>query len=168
MELTIHQPWLRRSLFHSPFWPSRIFDQNFGEGLQESDLMSPYWWRPPVTRTPSWAEVGLSEYKVDKNTFSVHLDVKHFSPEELNVKVVNDFVEVHAKHEEVQDEHGFVSREFHRRYKIPEGVDVAALTSSLSPERVLSVSAPMRSIKPAEERTIPIAFQDKPAEKGKK
>ncbi|XP_043936363.1 heat shock protein beta-6 isoform X1 [Protopterus annectens] len=167
MELTIHQPWMRRSPFSFPSWPSRIFDQHFGEGLLESDLLSSLMWRPPLMRVPSWAETGLSEYKLDKDKFSVHLDVKHFAPEELTVKVVNDFVEVHAKHEEVQDEHGFVSREFHRRYKIPEGVDAAAVTSSLSPERVLSISAPTKSIKPAEERSIPITLQDKPAEKKK-
>lgn len=37
---------------------------------------------------------------LDKDRFSVLLDVKHFSPEELSVKVVGDYVEVHAKHEE--------------------------------------------------------------------
>lgn len=32
----------------------------------------------------------------------VFLDVKHFSPEELNVKVVEDYVEIHGKHSERQ------------------------------------------------------------------
>ena len=99
------------------------------------------------------------------------LDVKHFSPEEIAVKVVGDHVEVHARHEErpvsplagagpervggirrregrgtygnlaeplkplsLQDEHGYISREFHRRYRLPPGVDPAAVTSALSPE----------------------------------
>lgn len=37
---------------------------------------------------------------MDKDKFSVLLDVKHFAPEELSVKVVGDHIEVHAKHEE--------------------------------------------------------------------
>lgn len=32
----------------------------------------------------------------------VYLDTKHFSPEELNVKVVDDYVEIHGKHAERQ------------------------------------------------------------------
>lgn len=36
----------------------------------------------------------------DPGHFSVLLDVKHFSPEEISVKVVGEHVEVHARHEE--------------------------------------------------------------------
>lgn len=36
----------------------------------------------------------------DPGHFSVLLDVKHFSPEEIAVKVVGEHVEVHARHEE--------------------------------------------------------------------
>ncbi|KAG8143284.1 putative Alpha-crystallin B chain-like protein [Naja naja] len=49
---------------------------------------------------PSMPDTGLSEMKLDKDKFSVLLDVKHFSPEEIHVKVVGDYIEVHAKHEE--------------------------------------------------------------------
>ncbi|GAB1291886.1 Heat shock protein beta-6 [Apodemus speciosus] len=77
----------------------------------------------------------------DPGHFSVLLDVKHFSPEEISVKVVGDHVEVHARHEERPDEHGFIAREFHRRYRLPPGVDPAAVTSALSPEGVLSIQA---------------------------
>ncbi|XP_049975206.1 heat shock protein beta-6 isoform X2 [Alexandromys fortis] len=77
----------------------------------------------------------------DPGYFSVLLDVKHFSPEEISVKVVGDHVEVHARHEERPDEHGFIAREFHRRYRLPPGVDPAAVTSALSPEGVLSIQA---------------------------
>uniref|UniRef100_A0A7N5JML5 Alpha-crystallin B chain-like n=1 Tax=Ailuropoda melanoleuca TaxID=9646 RepID=A0A7N5JML5_AILME len=103
--------------------------------------------------------------KLDKDKFSVLLDVKHFSPEELNVKVVGDYIEVHAKHEERPDEHGYISREFHRRYMVPKGIDPAALTSALSPEGVLSITAPTKA--PQVERSIPISRQEKPAVTGK-
>ncbi|ETE66350.1 Alpha-crystallin B chain, partial [Ophiophagus hannah] len=94
--------------------------------------------------------------KLDKDKFSVLLDVKHFSPEEIHVKVVGDYIEVHAKHEE---------RPFHRRYTVPKGVDPAAITSALSPEGVLSITAPTKT--PALERSIPITRQEKPAVTGK-
>lgn len=40
--------------------------------------------------------------RLDKDKFYVNLDVKHFSPEELKVKVLGDMIEIHGKHEERQ------------------------------------------------------------------
>uniref|UniRef100_A0A670KHT3 SHSP domain-containing protein n=1 Tax=Podarcis muralis TaxID=64176 RepID=A0A670KHT3_PODMU len=108
-----------------------------------------------------------TQVKMDKDKFSVLLDVKHFSPEEMSVKVIGDYIEVHAKHEERPDEHGYISREFHRRYMIPKGVDPAAITSALSPDGVLSITAPTTQALPGVERSIPISRQEKPAVTGK-
>ncbi|NP_001086479.1 heat shock protein family B (small) member 6 L homeolog [Xenopus laevis] len=168
MDVTIHHPWMRRPPLSPSFFPSRILGQRFGEGVLESDLfpampmpmtLSPYYYSSPSIPQPS--EVGLSEVKLDKDQFSVLLDVKHFSPEELNVKVVGDSVEVHAKHEERLDEHGFISREFHRRYKIPPTVNPGAISSALSAEGLLSIQAPVTASGKQEERSIPIARKDK-------
>ncbi|XP_032112494.1 developmentally-regulated GTP-binding protein 1 [Sapajus apella] len=62
-------------------------------------------------------------------------------------------------HEERQDEHGFISRCFTRKYTLPPGVDPTQVSSSLSPEGTLTVEAPMP--KPAtqsNEITIPVSF----------
>ncbi|KAM3921627.1 heat shock protein beta-6 [Leptodactylus fuscus] len=162
MDITIHHPWMRRPVMAAPLFPSRILGQRFGEGILESELfanmLSPYYMRSPSIPQQ---EAGLSEVKLDKNQFSVLLDVKHFAPEELTVKVVGDYVEVHAKHEERQDEHGFISREFHRRYKLPPTVNPAALNSALSAEGLLSIEAPVKEDTKTEERSIPIARKDK-------
>lgn len=40
--------------------------------------------------------------KMEKDRFTINLDVKHFTPEELGVKVSGDYIEVHAKHEDRQ------------------------------------------------------------------
>ncbi|XP_072011252.1 heat shock protein beta-6 [Engystomops pustulosus] len=163
MDITIHQPWMRRPLMAAPFFPSRILGQRFGEGIMESELFAPMV-NPYYVRSlsiPQQPETGLSEVKLDKDQFSVLLDVKHFAPEELTVKVVGDYVEVHAKHEERPDEHGFISREFHRRYKFPPTVNPAAITSALSAEGLLSIQAPVTDSTKAEERSIPIARKDK-------
>ncbi|XP_014419540.1 alpha-crystallin B chain isoform X2 [Camelus dromedarius] len=100
--------------------------------------------------------------RLEKDRFSVNLDVKHFSPEELKVKVLGDVIEVHGKHEERQDEHGFISREFHRKYRIPADVDPLAITSSLSSDGVLTVNGPRKQAS-GPERTIPITREEKPA-----
>ncbi|XP_053546140.1 heat shock protein beta-6 [Bombina bombina] len=159
MDITIHHPWMRRPVMAPPLFPSRILGQRFGEGVLESELfpffpssISPYYCG--TASVPQ--EPGLSEVKLDKDQFSVLLDVKHFSPEELTVKVLGDYVEVHARHEERQDEHGFISREFHRRYKIPSTVNPAAITSALSAEGLLSIQAPVTTTPKTEERNIPI------------
>ena len=52
-----------------------------------------------------------------------------------------------GKHEERQDEHGYISRHFVRKYKIPEDVDVQKLKSKLSSDGVLSIVAPKKQQK---------------------
>lgn len=89
-------------------------------------------------------------------TFQVILDVQQFTPEEISVKASNNCVVVEGKHEEKQDEHGFISRQFTRRYILPGGYDVADVVSTLSSDGVLTVSAPKRAPPVAGERSIPI------------
>ncbi|CAK6436960.1 unnamed protein product [Pipistrellus nathusii] len=140
----VQPSWLRRASAPLPGLsaPGRLFDQRFGEGLLEAELaalcpttLAPYYLRAPSVALPA------AQVPTDPRHFSVLLDVKHFSPEEITVKVVGEHVEVHARHEERPDEHGYVAREFHRRYRLPPGVDPAAVTSALSPEGVLSIQA---------------------------
>ncbi|XP_044112289.1 heat shock protein beta-6 [Neovison vison] len=140
----VQPSWLRRASAPLPGLsaPGRLFDQRFGEGLLEAELaalcpasLAPYYLRAPSVALPT------AQVPTEPGHFSVLLDVKHFSPEEIAVKVVGDHVEVHARHEERPDEHGYIAREFHRRYKLPTGVDPAAVTSALSPEGVLSIQA---------------------------
>lgn len=60
------------------------------------------------------------------------------------MKTVGNNVIVEAKHEERQDEHGFVSRQFIRRYVLPPSHDVINITSSLSSDGVLTITAPKK------------------------
>lgn len=41
-----------------------------------------------------------------------------------------------------QDDHGYISREFHRRYRLPSNVDQSALSCSLSADGMLTFSGP--------------------------
>ncbi|NWI45892.1 CRYAA protein, partial [Picathartes gymnocephalus] len=167
MDITIQHPWFKRAL--GPFIPSRLFDQFFGEGLFEYDLLplfsstiSPYY-RQSLFR--SVLESGISEVRSDRDKFTIMLDVKHFSPEDLSVKIIDDFVEIHGKHSERQDDHGYISREFHRRYRLPANVDQAAITCSLSNDGMLTFSGPkVPSNMDAghSERPIPVSREEKP------
>jgi crystallin alpha B len=51
---------------------------------------------------------------------------------------------VEGKHEEKQDEHGYVSRHFVRRYILPSDIEVNNIVSSLSSDGVLTVTAPKK------------------------
>lgn len=46
--------------------------------------------------------VCLPQVRSDRDKFTVYLDVKHFSPDELSVKVTDDYVEIQGKHGERQ------------------------------------------------------------------
>ncbi|TTG47516.1 Heat shock protein beta-1 [Bagarius yarrelli] len=86
---------------------------------------------------------GMSEIKQTQDSWKVSLDVNHFAPEELTVKTKDNVVEISGKHEERKDEHGFISRCFTRKYTLPPGAELEKITSSLSPEGVLTVEAPL-------------------------
>lgn len=91
---------------------------------------------------------------VGKDGFQVSMDVAHFKPSELNVRVVDDNIVVEGKHEEREDDHGYISRHFLRRYTLPKGYDPCKVMSSLSSDGVLTVMAPKPQLeeKPNERR----------------
>nr|UNE55971.1 protein lethal(2)essential for life transcript variant X2 [Paroster macrosturtensis] len=95
--------------------------------------------------------------KKEKNpAFQVNVDVQQFRPEEVMVKVVDNCLLVEGKHEERQDIHGYVSREFRRRYILPEDIDINQVSSSLSSDGVLTLTAPKIEAMQSKERIIPI------------
>lgn len=82
--------------------------------------------------------------------------MSHFKPEELSVKTVDNRVIIHGKHEEKQDEHGFIQREFRRTYVLPNDVDPDTIKSSLSGDGILAIMAPRVVCEKATEKVIPI------------
>lgn len=93
---------------------------------------------------------------VGDNGFQVCMDVQQFSPNEISVKTVDNSIIVEGKHEERQDEHGFISRQFTRRYALPKGFDPNSVVSTLSSDGVLTVSAPKPQALENNERVISI------------
>ncbi|KAL0901109.1 hypothetical protein ABMA27_006431 [Loxostege sticticalis] len=144
--------------------PRRLLDQHFGLGLTPQDYLTivaipqntPDYYRNWRNLQAAANDVG-STIKEDKEKFQVNLDVQHFAPEEISVKTVDRFLVVEAKHEERQDEHGFISRSFTRKYALPESVEADAISSKLSSDGVLTISAPLKAPpKAANERVVPI------------
>lgn len=75
MDIAIQHPWFKRAL--GPFYPSRLFDQFFGEGLFEYDLLpflsstiSPYY-RQSLFRTV--LDSGISEVRLRTRCFPLRL-----------------------------------------------------------------------------------------------
>ncbi|VVC99452.1 unnamed protein product, partial [Leptidea sinapis] len=97
-----------------------------------------------------------SSIKSDKDKFQLNLDVQHFAPEEITVKTADGFIIVEGKHEEKKDEHGYISRQFVRRYALPKECNMEAVESRLSSDGVLTVTAPKQTSALKNEKSIPI------------
>lgn len=155
--------------------PSRMLDQHFGMGLTDDDMLSPLtlptrsimrspfgYYRP--WRSPSSEKDAGSTVSVDKDKYQVNLDVQHFAPNEITVKITgNNTVTVEGKHEERQDNHGYISRHFVRKYVLPEGLNIDRIESNLSSDGVLTITAPKKAALANEERTIPITQTGSPS-----
>ncbi|XP_033211427.1 protein lethal(2)essential for life-like isoform X2 [Belonocnema kinseyi] len=169
-------------LLFSDWWedlerPHRLVDQNFGLGLHRDQLLAPelleQYIAPRIerrSRNPSmiylrpWGELlrkgegGSSTVKADKDQFQTSLDIQHFMPEEITVKVVNRFVVVEGEHSEKQDEHGWISRRFSRKYPVPEQYDLEEVQSNLSSDGVLTITIP-RKYDPKHHREKPVKIE---------
>lgn len=113
---------------------------------------------------------GKFEGKINDNKYAFEecIDVQHFKPEQISVKVEKNSILVHAKHEEKQDEQGFISREFTRRYELPTGCKGEDVVSSLSSDGILSIKCAAVPAIEVEDRQVPIKQTHQPAESSDK
>ncbi|XP_034281164.1 heat shock protein beta-2-like [Pantherophis guttatus] len=121
--------------------PSKIYDQNFGEGLSPGDILAPtlyhgYYIRPRINKQ---LERGISEVTLNEHKFQVFLDVCQFTPDEIAVRTVDNLLEVTAQHPQKVDRHGFISREFTRTYILPLDVDPLSVKATVTHDGILSV-----------------------------
>ncbi|NXC80877.1 HSPB2 protein, partial [Cercotrichas coryphoeus] len=114
--------------------PSKIYDQNFGEG-KEGGGTTPY---------PLCTFLAAGEMPTACHAFltQVFLDVCQFLPDELRVRTVDNLLEVVGQHPQKADRHGFISREFTRTYILPLDVDPLLVRATLSHDGILSIVAP--------------------------
>lgn len=106
---------------------------------------------------------GSTIVERDQNKFQVIVDVQQFAPEEITVRTDDKCITVEGKHEEKQDQHGYISRHFVRRYMLPQGYDMGHVKPSLSSDGVLTITAPKFAFPAPGERIIPIERSNAPA-----
>ncbi|XP_073334532.1 heat shock protein beta-1-like [Pagrus major] len=196
----LSRPIFRRDVSWDPFpnWtqPSRIFAQDFGlppflepsdldwldwakrrlgsfnwPGYAQTPLLPPFSGQHPAASNQNrQLTSGVSEIRTGQDRWKINLDVNHFSPEEITITTKDGYLQISGNHEERQDEHGSVSRCFTRKYKLPQGVDLQHISSSLSGDGVLSIEAPAPGTSvsaPINEIVIPVQIrQTQDCEKG--
>uniref|UniRef100_A0A8D0KMW8 Heat shock protein family B (small) member 2 n=1 Tax=Salvator merianae TaxID=96440 RepID=A0A8D0KMW8_SALMN len=148
--------------------PSKIYDQNFGEGISPNEILAPtlyhgYYVRPRINKQ---LDRGISEVNLNDHKFQVFLDVCHFTPNEITVRTVDNLLEVMAQHPQKVDRHGFISREFTRTYILPLDVDPLLVKATVTHDGILSIEAP-RTGKEVKARIneVKITHQGQPTEK---
>ncbi|KAL3982093.1 Hsp20/alpha crystallin family protein [Acanthocheilonema viteae] len=116
---------------------------------------------PPVTLTSmntSAAGTGLiTSHQQSDDSFYVQMDLSQFRPEDLKVSVANSYIIIEARHVEREDEFGLVERLLIRKFPLPSSVPADAVTSNLTADGYLSVTATAPRLKnDGMARTIPI------------
>ncbi|CAH1639992.1 unnamed protein product [Spodoptera littoralis] len=142
--------------------PLQLTDQHFALALTPEDILTMVapqyandYYRPWKELSSLMTNFGTT-IKSDRAKFQVNLDVQHFAPEEISVKTADGFVVIEGQHGEKRDGHGWVSRQFKRRYPLPEGCCLDFVESRLSSDGVLTVTAPLERPISSNERIIPI------------
>jgi HSP20 family molecular chaperone IbpA len=105
---------------------------------------------------------GVSRVQYDDDTYKILVNVESYKPEELVIKTVDNTVHVEAKHEEkTSDGRNFSTKSFSQSFTLPRGVNPEAVSSALSKDGILTISAPLPPpAKPlAGERLVPIKHQ---------
>ncbi|GMS82547.1 hypothetical protein PENTCL1PPCAC_4722, partial [Pristionchus entomophagus] len=90
---------------------------------------------------PLQAHSDVVKVHNDDKKFEVHLDAQHFTPTEIEVKVVGGLIDIHAEHTKREGPNGAVARSLTRSYKLPEDVHESAVKSWLSPRGTLVITA---------------------------
>lgn len=155
-------PWdsVRNDFFVKPFESqfrdmAKVFD-NF--------TLRP-WYNEDYVRSREVAEAfaksEVAEVKYDSKKLEIKLDVSMYSPEELNVTIAEDRLIIKGKHEQKEDNHGFITREFTREFVIPENIDADGITSTLSEEGMLVIQGRAKGVEEAKERVVTIEQEKK-------
>lgn len=161
-------PW-RRSSYLAPY--DNFVDRQFAEMERMMDRMMrrpmfmPWWFSEPVYVRTSDKSVDV---KYNDKVFEVTMNVSQYSPEELEVKVVDDKLTVTGKHEEKRDEHGTIASEFTRQFMIPEDVDPESIQSHLTSDGHLVIKGTVIPKEEPKGRTIKIERQEESETKEEK
>jgi HSP20 family molecular chaperone IbpA len=124
------------SWFFPRRWMSMMPNVDFDEDLFSNKMKS-------LNLFPEQKDDQVIRMKDDNSKFELSLDTHGYRPDEIKVNVAGGCLSVDAKHEE-KEEGKFVSRQFSRKYTLPEGCEAGKVNSNLSSDGVLVISAPKR------------------------
>ena len=112
------QPWLMPRKWMIP----QLWDEDIFSSSRDSHLL------------------GLQE---DDTKMEISLDTTGYKPDELKVQVRDGELSVEGKHEEKSEAgHVMVSRQFSKRYGLPQGAKREAVMSNLSQDGVMVITVP--------------------------
>lgn len=110
----------------------RLFSRDDSEALFPSDFFN---WKN---------DDQMIRQTNDETKFELSLDTHDYRPDEIKVNVNGNILSVEAKHEE-KGENKFVSRQFSRKYTLPEGCEAHKVHSNLSSDGILMITAPKKT-----------------------
>jgi len=120
--------------------PSLVYDDD--RLTIEIDVKEPQQNNLPVS--PYNFDNGVSRVECDEDNYRILVDVHQFSPEDLVIKTVDDAVIVEASHEEkTVDGRSYSNKSFSQSFNLPRGLNPERVTSALSKEGVLTITAPL-------------------------
>uniref|UniRef100_A0A0R3RZJ5 SHSP domain-containing protein n=1 Tax=Elaeophora elaphi TaxID=1147741 RepID=A0A0R3RZJ5_9BILA len=111
-----------------------------------------------IEQVPKITGIG-SPLHVSSMGSPLHVSTSSYQvlPEDLKVSVANSYIIVEARHGEREDEFGLVERLLLRKFPLPPNVPADAVTSNLTADGHLSVTATAPRLKDdGTARTIPI------------
>ncbi|KAL3097156.1 hypothetical protein niasHT_029479 [Heterodera trifolii] len=98
-------------------------------------------WSADLWDWPLQHKDGVVRVHNGHDRWEVGLDAAFFRPDEIEISLAGDHLFVYCHHEERSDEHGSISREIKRSYKLPDDVDTATIRSHLTLQGILRVTA---------------------------
>ncbi|XP_047985561.1 alpha-crystallin B chain-like [Leguminivora glycinivorella] len=110
-------------------------------------------------------EDNLEEPQItsDPNSFEINMNVKRFKPNELRIKVKNQYIIVEGRHRVTSDNTAFLANHFVQRFNLPPGTKQEEVKAVLKENGILSISAPRHEVPPPPpERIVPIEVRTPP------
>jgi len=132
---------------------NQMMESGPGQARGDGWMVPRKWMLPSMANTDFAKQLDLFQtkdsevirVKDEPDKFEVSLDTSQYRPDELSVNVADGVVSIEGKHEEKsEDGRKMVSRQFSRKYTLPQGAKAENVVSNLSSDGVLVVCAPRR------------------------
>ncbi|KAL0124466.1 hypothetical protein PUN28_006362 [Cardiocondyla obscurior] len=91
-----------------------------------------------------------SKTEIDDDDYKIIMKMQNFKPEDITVKVKDQWVIVEAK-QEINHEGNIMSRMIHKQYLVPNNVDLDQMTHTMSDDGVLTIIA---KLKPENDKVV--------------